>query len=212
MGRNIPISDRGEKTNVQGASGLTLLGMAFARSVAETSKMNRLTSILTISLLFFTHAVMAAGAGDIESETVILRVEKVGPKALGLVASKEANTFTRVVAKGDNGKYLVAVHSNAGILRMQGAYLDSTLTLEDGIFFYYHPNGRLESKGAYQAGIKAGTWFRYGLDGKQLSERNYTGRSVNELVNGTTIASVRDAQPVERAGTADKRNFVAAEF
>lgn len=180
--------------------------------MADTFKMNRLASIFTLSLLYFTHAVTATVAGDKDSHAAVLRVEEVGANALGPSVSAKAKTYTRVVAKANNGKYLVALYSNVGILRMQGAYLDSMLTVEDGIFTYYHPNGRLESKGAYRAGVKSGTWLRYGLDGAQLAERNYASHSVHGLVQRTTTASLGDAQMAERAGAADRRDLAPVEF
>lgn len=140
---------------------------------------------------------------------------KVGPEALGASASAGTATYTRVVARSANeGRFLVAIHSNAGILRMQGAYLDSTLTVADGIFKYYHPNGRLESTGTFTAGIESGTWLRYGPDGKELSERVYTGRSVDDLVQGTDRSpmTIGGPQLVDPSPATNKRRTVSSEF
>ncbi|MBK9421363.1 MAG: hypothetical protein IPN44_09975 [Flavobacteriales bacterium] len=160
------------------------IGMVLAMGDVEIRGMNRVTLAFVIGLLWLPLFTAAAAPLELSSKAVILRVERVGPEALGLTAGTQGETFVRIVAKAGNGKYLVAVNSNAGILRMQGAYLDSALAVQDGVFTYYHPNGRMESEGRYVAGIKSGTWVRYAIDGARLSERNYLGLPVDQLIQG----------------------------
>lgn len=158
--------------------------MVLAMGDVEMRGMNRVTLAFVIGLLWLPLFTAAAAPLELSSKAVILRVERVGPEALGLTAGTQGETFVRIVAKSGNGKYLVAVNSNAGILRMKGAYLDSALAVQDGVFTYYHPNGRMESEGRYVAGIKSGTWVRYAIDGARLSERNYLGLPVDKLIQG----------------------------
>lgn len=181
----------------------------------KMEQMNPIRSLLAILLLSVFNCAMAVAPVENTYDVVILRVEKVGPEALGASASAGTATYTRVVARSANeGRFLVAIHSNAGILRMQGAYLDSTLTVADGIFKYYHPNGRLESTGTFTAGIKSGTWLRYGPDGKELSEQVYTGRSVDDLVQGTDRSpmTIGGPQLVDPSTATNKRRTVSSEF
>ena len=182
----------------------------------EMRGMNRVTLAFVIGLLSMPFYTAAAAPLEFSSKAVILRVERVGPEALGLSASATGESFIRVVARSGNGKYLVAVNSNAGILRMQGAYLDSSLAVQDGVFTYYHPNGRMESEGRYVAGMKSGTWVRYAIDGGRLSERNYTGRSVDELIQGQKLQSSSPTAEVinggDRSVEMDRRQSTPVEF
>ena len=141
----------------------------------------------------------AGTAPGTESGTEIIRVENVGIQALGYAelataASHDDERLVRIVALASNGRYLVAVRSNIGIMRMKGAYLDSALTVEDGNFSFYYANGRIESEGHYQHGSKSGTWLRYAMDGAQMAERNYTGLNTEELLKaemgGSTIGEI----------------------
>ena len=162
--------------------------------------MARLSLIVVFSILCFPIITAASAPIDYTNKVVILRVESVGAEVLGLAAGTKGDNYVRVVATSGNGKFLVAIRSNAGILRMQGAFLDSALVVQDGLFPYYHPNGRLESEGRYVVGIKSGTWVRYGVDGAKLSERNYIGRSVDELVQGKALPSTGTVNPEQTGG------------
>ena len=176
--------------------------------------MNRVFATFSILIIGMSNALYAAFPSETANKSVILRIEKVGPEALGLAAEADGGTYVRVVAKAGNGRFLVAVRSNVGILRMQGAYLDSALVVEDGVFTYYHPNGREESNGRYQAGIKTGTWVRFGVDGQELSERVYTGHSVDELSQGT-VANLPTAvvpEVVRPAVDSDRRESIPMQF
>lgn len=211
MGINIPAQREALYVKSRLFSGFDASGMPLAMGPPEKRiTMKRFPTLLSLSLLCLTQVALASRNAEEDERTVILRIENVGPEALGLSADPANGPFVRVVAKASNGKYLVAVQSNIGIIRMQGAYLDSNLTVEDGIFTYYHPNGRLECKGCYAGGIKTGTWIRYGLDGTRLSERVYTGRSVEELVQQIAHApAARAAQPADpRFVTAKHRSSI----
>ena len=192
------------------------IGTILAMRKVEMTGMNRVTLAFVICLLSMPLFTSAAAPLEFSSKAVILRVERVGPEALGLSKSATGESFIRVVARSGNGKYLVAINSNAGILRMQGAYLDSSLAVQDGVFTYYHPNGRMESEGRYVAGMKSGTWVRYAIDGARLSERNYTGRSVDELIQGGGLPRSSTTAEVVKTGVPtvgmDRRQSTPIEF
>ncbi|MGV9011365.1 MAG: toxin-antitoxin system YwqK family antitoxin [Flavobacteriales bacterium] len=178
--------------------------------------MTRMTPAFVIGLFCMPLFTTAAAPLEFSSKAVILRVERVGPEALGLTAVAQGESFVRVVARAVNGKYLVAVNSNAGILRMQGAYLDSALAIQDGLFTYYHPNGRMESEGRYVAGIKSGPWVRYAIDGARLTERNYTGLTVDELIQGQPVvgasANADVSQSVNSTVETQRRQITPVQF
>ncbi len=141
----------------------------------------------------FSISSFAGTVSGTENGTEIIRVENVGIQALGYAelastASNNDERLVRVVALASNGRYLVAVRSNIGIMRMKGAYLDSALTVEDGNFAFYYANGRIESEGHYLRGNKSGTWLRYGMDGARMAERNYTGMNTEQLLTAVGVA------------------------
>ncbi|MBV6404858.1 MAG: hypothetical protein IT228_02505 [Flavobacteriales bacterium] len=78
----------------------------------------------------------------------------------------------RAVTATDQG-HAVRVTGPTGSLRMTGTYRDADLRVAHGIFAYHHPNGLLESQGAYVGGVKHGVWQRYDEAGRALAERCY---------------------------------------
>ena len=167
------------------------------------------TALLPLILLSFSMSALAGPFTEADNRTDIIRVESVGLKALGYKelttgAANEDERLERIVALAANGRYLVAVRSNIGIIRMKGAYLDSALTVEDGSFTFHYANGRLESEGQYVGGSKSGIWMRYALDGTRLAERNYTGLSTEELLS--SVGSTKKAN----LGEATELNAIAA--
>lgn len=89
-----------------------------------------------------------------------------------------------------NGLLEVTVKSNIGLTLLKGQYLNGDLSIPHGEFTYYHPNGRLESKGRYDHGVKSGSWVRYDLSGNELAVREYSGKSAEELQEAAGIFSV----------------------
>lgn len=169
-------------------------------------------NILFLAFFLCPSATMASGfEGD--AAVQVIRVEKITINDLGYGDVKHAfadgERLVRVVARASNGRYLVAIQSNAGIVRMRGAYLDSALNVEDGIFTFYYANGRMESSGQYARGVKTGTWLRFALDGTKLAERHYTGHDTEGMLLSSGLmekAATRPAQaevpakPVRRVG------------
>jgi antitoxin component YwqK of YwqJK toxin-antitoxin module len=61
----------------------------------------------------------------------------------------------------------------SGALVMIGAYTDSTLTNEDGYFYYFFGNGNPESEGQFSNGAKTGVWKRWDFIGASKADRLY---------------------------------------
>ncbi len=163
------------------------------RAFVTLNKMLPRIALLPILLMSFSLNAVAGPFTETESRTNIIRVESVGLKALGYeelssTATTGDERLERIVALASNGKYLVAVRSNIGVIRMKGAYLDSALTVEDGDFTFHYANGRIESEGQYVGGTKSGIWLRYAMDGARLAERNYTGLTTEQLVSAGVAA------------------------
>lgn len=76
-----------------------------------------------------------------------------------------ARFFSKIV-KTDSGwhrsDYFLHEHNN---LQMDGTYLDSACKIQNGIFYYFHPNKTLESVGHYVKGKKQGLWLSFHPNG-----------------------------------------------
>jgi hypothetical protein len=76
------------------------------------------------------------------------------------------------VNKGQN-TYNVEAYDRSDRLKMKGRSLDPKGQVWHGSFEFYHPNGKIESKGQYLDGAKVGIWERFDMNGKPLAERMY---------------------------------------
>lgn len=184
--------------------------MAYGPAIISKAMRSAIALLPTLLISLSVHAFAGPPSG-----TQIIRVENVGLEALGYPelatgTSIAGERLVRIVALAENGRYLVAVRSNIGILRMKGAYLDSTLTIEDGNFIFYYANGRTESEGRYVHGSKSGTWLRYAMDGAPLAERNYTGLNKEKLLTSMGVieqVNLGEAtRPAAIAGPAPRRS------
>ena len=144
--------------------------------------MKAVATFLFVLASYTSNVALASGARDDASAVRIIRVEQVSSEALAHELSVTEERMTRVVGQANNGRYLVIIRSNIGVTRMRGSYLDSLLTVPDGTFTYYHPNGRTESVGTYTKGVKSGTWERYDMDGHVLATRTYSGKQLDDLL------------------------------
>jgi len=60
-----------------------------------------------------------------------------------------------------SGKLYVKDYYSDGQVQMEGYFLDSGKKQKEGTFTYYHPNGKISSKGVYKANKRSGTWIWY---------------------------------------------------
>lgn len=112
-------------------------------------------------------------------------------------ADKRARgTFKRTASLGDDGLFHVRAVSPEGVTRMEGTYLDSTLTKPHGAFTFYHSNGRVESKGLYANGIKTGRWECWSITGEPRAVRDYAGLPWDELQ--FVVGAAEKARTVKR--------------
>jgi hypothetical protein len=160
-----------------------------------TAMTSYLHTILSAAAILLTPAFVSLHAQDnLEPEhkmaAMTLREDKVGADLTTLASRKSAAVYDRRVVLSNNGAYNVLISDAAGNVRMEGSYLDMDLTVADGEFTYYYPNGNVESKGNYANGRKTGVWHRYNADGSARAERIYTGMTWEELAVSLGIHSV----------------------
>ena len=56
---------------------------------------------------------------------------------------------------------------------MSGTYADPELTMRQGEFHYFHPNGRFSAIGKVHEDLKWGEWKRFDRNGSPMAEKHY---------------------------------------
>ena len=119
---------------------------------------------------------------DLDRRAHVVRVDRVAADLSTPVPHDQRGAAARTVETRGDGLYHVRIRSAQHIQRMEGSYLDPALTTPHGRFVYYHPNGRIESVGEYQRGVKVGTWYTQDITGQGRAERTYSGLAVEALL------------------------------
>lgn len=97
--------------------------------------------------------------------------------------SKGAAAFYKEADGQVAGAYKARIYTMAGKLKAEGTYSDAQLKVPHGRFTFYHPNGKIESTGDYQMGVKAGVWQRFDNWGMALAEKVYDPKPIQEIVH-----------------------------
>ncbi|HRF81335.1 MAG TPA: TonB family protein [Flavobacteriales bacterium] len=145
-------------------------------------------------LLSITTPAVVAGNGD--------------PKAAKIYLSQVLEPTTRgkaafyMVPEGMDGElYVGKIYTMDGKLKAEGRFRDAALTIEEGAFVFYHPNGKVESQGEYVMGNKTGVWLRFDPWGGPLAEKVY-----NPDVLANILYTRAETMPTFKGG--DERAFV----
>ena len=81
--------------------------------------------------------------------------------------------YYRTVQQNNENIYYVEVFYLTDAPQMKGHYLDKELTILHGACSYFHRNGKIESKGTFHEGKRAGIWERYTMFGDRKADRFY---------------------------------------
>ena len=171
--------------------------------------MKTITQFTLLLSFLISSTLYAATGGDnntgsgTDTKSMKFRVDMLKEDMVTQITNVKEVAFQRYVQLDVNGNYAVQVVS-VGIMktvRMEGTYLDSELQIPHGAFTYYHPNGRVESKGDYSNGVKTGIWHRTSISGKELAEKVYTGRSIEQALIAADQISVAKTQHSSRKWT-----------
>lgn len=119
---------------------------------------------------------------DLDHRVHVVTIDHVSADLSTNVQHGERGAAERTVETRGDGLYHVRIRSAQHIQRMEGSYLDAALSVPHGRFVYYHPNGRIESVGEYQRGVKVGTWYTQDITGQGRDERTYSGLAVEDLL------------------------------
>lgn len=87
---------------------------------------------------------------------------------------KRTAVYRRELEKVSNDLYSCTVYDDHDRVKFIGSYIKAKdKFFEHGEFVFYHPNGRIESRGRYENGIKVGSWERYTASGGRKPDRYY---------------------------------------
>lgn len=95
---------------------------------------------------------------------------------------KKKAVFYRELSGRDGELFIGKTYTMDGKLKAEGTYADEALNLPHGFFTFYHPNGRVESRGEYIKGNKAGIWERFDAWGQALAEKVYNPEPLENIV------------------------------
>lgn len=96
--------------------------------------------------------------------------------------SKKNAAFYRVPNGTKDELFIGTTFTVEGSLKAEGTYLDDALSIEHGMFIFYHANGEVESRGAYEHGKKTGLWKRFAASGEELAEKMYDPEPLANII------------------------------
>ncbi|MCB0809482.1 MAG: energy transducer TonB [Flavobacteriales bacterium] len=96
--------------------------------------------------------------------------------------SKGKASYYRELTGREDGHFMARTYAMDGSLKCEGSYADKALRIEDGVFTFYHPNGKVESTGRYMMGLKTGIWLRYDKWGRDLAEKVYDPEPLKDIL------------------------------
>lgn len=138
-----------------------------------------------IALLFIVRVLFAVA----QSDPVTYYFNKYGKQT-----EKDNADVYSIVEKWLDKHWYVKVYDSKYRLRYKGQFTNINLTNKQDSFYFYFPNGQLESKGLYVNDVKTGVWFSWFNDGKLDCRCTYKSDSTSKCVyyhyNGAVSAVV----------------------
>lgn len=188
----------------------------FFKTMAQKSSFHRLPARSFLGLipalmtcLFGLLAPQAMASLTAVSDEVVLR-DQVGPDLSSPATKHSGVVYYRVVTRDQNNRYTATITDRKGTPRMTGTYKDAAMHIPDGLFTYFHPNGRMESRGMFRNGNKAGTWHCWQSDGRPRADRIYSGMDWDDLqvsvglaTRATTLGSPMHPDPAAASTATD---------
>lgn len=145
----------------------------------EGSDQKPLHSVKTLSIALL--AILLAPLTSLSSSAQGGDDRQYLSEVLAPVARKKAQ-FYREVAGKDGELFIGKTYTMEGKLKAEGTYHDGAMRQPHGFFTFYHANGRVESKGEYINGNKAGIWLRYDAWGEPLAEKVYNPEPLANII------------------------------
>ncbi len=112
--------------------------------------------------------------------------------------SKKNAAFYRVPNGMKDDLFVGTTYAVDGRMKAEGTYSDRDLRIEHGMFIFYHGNGEVESRGAYEHGKKTGLWKRYAVSGEPLAEKMYDPEPLANIIYTRAQVMPRYAEGDER--------------
>jgi hypothetical protein len=88
--------------------------------------------------------------------------------------NEEAAKYSLRLQPAGEGAFTGRLLSDDGAVIFEGRYIPWKNTyIEDGLFTFFYPDGKIESSGSYERGARTGVWKRYQPDGSARPNRFY---------------------------------------
>ncbi|MBL7951952.1 MAG: TonB family protein [Flavobacteriales bacterium] len=124
--------------------------------------------LLPVPFLVLSLAGAAASGGGNDPKAVKIYLSNV------LEPTSKGKAVYYLQPEGKDGELFIGkMYTMDGKVKAEGRFRDAALTIEEGPFTFFHPNGKVESKGDYVMGNKSGVWLRYDAAGHALAEKVY---------------------------------------
>ena len=115
----------------------------------------------------------------------------------------EEARFYAIINKTDSGYVRKDYFIHERSLQMSGKYKDADCTIQDGSFFYFHPNGNLSSLGQYVNGKRDGVWQSFHSNGAARDSVTFNmGGIVGIRMSWHANGYIADSLYVKEDGTA----------
>ena len=166
------------------------------RRKGTTTSPNAVRSRLPVAFLLLSITAHEGWAGNGDPKTTRIYLSQV------LEPTSRGKAAFYMVSEGMEGElYVGKIYSMDGTLKAEGRFRDAALTVEEGAFVFYHPNGKVESKGDYVLGNKTGIWLRFDPWGNPLAEKVYNPDALANI-----LYTRAETMPTYRGG--DERAFI----
>lgn len=103
--------------------------------------------------------------------------------AMLTTTSRKSATFYRSYEGRKGDLHVGRTYTLDGKIKAEGTYTDESMLIEHGDFVFYHPNGQMESRGAYVMGNKSGVWERFDTGGRPMAEKVYDHEALLSIVH-----------------------------
>lgn len=128
--------------------------------------------------------ILAIGLSSIISNNLICQNQAltVHLNAMMQVAPESESSYRMEISQVDAFTFVGITYDYMDKVKVKGTYIKLGKSFqEDGYFTYYHPNGRIESQGEFDKGVKVGMWKRFDINGKPKTERLYPAESADKI-------------------------------
>ena len=130
-------------------------------------------------LLIFAYCFLCTGAKAQYTDTVVQYFNYQWKQA---DPQFEQHSYTRIARKTEGIAWHVKDYYAGNMqLQKEGLYINDSFTIQEGQFYYYYYNGKLQAEGNYYRGKNVGLWKSYSIDGRMTDSTRYKHTALYRL-------------------------------